>query len=120
MIYYHLLPSALLYISFIGSLKAGFVTERSELGSCRAFRLQYPIFIGIHTLCLGVTRGYGDRRCYFTSAQIYFSAAQLCYYLAVAPPHSPMHAAAPLVLHHPQEVRIHLQPTLVQRVGFRV
>ena len=29
--------------SFIGSLKAGFVTERSELGSCRAFRFQYPI-----------------------------------------------------------------------------
>ena len=31
----------------IGSLKAGFVTERSELGSCRAFRFQYPILIGI-------------------------------------------------------------------------
>jgi hypothetical protein len=30
---------------FIGSLKAGFVTERSELGSCRAFRVQYPILI---------------------------------------------------------------------------
>ena len=29
---------------FIGSLKAGFVTERSELGSCRAFSVQYPIF----------------------------------------------------------------------------
>ena len=29
--------------SFIGSLKAGFVTERSELGSCRAFRFQYPV-----------------------------------------------------------------------------
>jgi hypothetical protein len=28
---------------FIGSLEAGFVTERSELGSCRAFRVQYPI-----------------------------------------------------------------------------
>jgi len=27
----------------IGSLKAGFVTERSELGSCRGFRFQYPI-----------------------------------------------------------------------------
>jgi len=27
----------------IGSLKAGFVTERSELGSCRAFSVQYPI-----------------------------------------------------------------------------
>jgi hypothetical protein len=26
--------------TFIGSLKAGFVTERSELGSCRAFRVQ--------------------------------------------------------------------------------
>jgi hypothetical protein len=33
------------YISFIGSLKAGFVTERSELGSCRAFRFQYPILL---------------------------------------------------------------------------
>jgi len=31
--------------SFIGSLKAGFVTERSELGSCRAFSVQYPILI---------------------------------------------------------------------------
>jgi hypothetical protein len=31
---------------FIGSLKAGFVTERSELGSCRAFRFQYPILFG--------------------------------------------------------------------------
>ena len=29
---------------FIGSLKAGFVTERSELASCRAFRVQYHIF----------------------------------------------------------------------------
>jgi len=28
---------------FIGSLKAGFVTERSKAGSCRAFRVQYPI-----------------------------------------------------------------------------
>ena len=28
----------------VGSLKAGFVTVRSELGSCRAFRVQYPIF----------------------------------------------------------------------------
>jgi hypothetical protein len=37
-------------ISFIGSLKAGFVTERSELGSCRAFRVQYPILkrLGIY------------------------------------------------------------------------
>jgi len=31
------------YILFIGSLKAGFVTERSKLGSYRAFRFQYPI-----------------------------------------------------------------------------
>jgi len=31
------------YVLFIGSLKAGFVTERSELGSCRAFSVQYPI-----------------------------------------------------------------------------
>jgi len=30
-------------IVFIGSLKAGFVTERSELGSCRAFGFQYSI-----------------------------------------------------------------------------
>ena len=30
-------------VCFIGSLKAGFVTERSELGSCRAFRFQYPV-----------------------------------------------------------------------------
>jgi len=35
------------YILFIGALKGGFVIERSELGSCRAFRVQYPIFIGI-------------------------------------------------------------------------
>ena len=41
--------------SFIGSLKAGFVTERSELGSCRAFsEVDAPnamlviLFIGIH------------------------------------------------------------------------
>ena len=34
------------YRLFIGSLKAGVVTERSELGSCRAFRFQYPILIG--------------------------------------------------------------------------
>jgi hypothetical protein len=33
----------------IGSLKAGFVTERSAAGSCRAFRVQYPILIGIRT-----------------------------------------------------------------------
>ena len=32
-----------IHIFFIGSLKAGFVTERSELGSCRAFRFQYPV-----------------------------------------------------------------------------
>jgi len=32
-------------MGFIGSLKAGFVTERSELGSCRAFRVQCPILI---------------------------------------------------------------------------
>jgi len=49
-------------VLFIGSLKAGFVTERSEPGSCRAFSVQYPIlalvasvwvvlFIGIRTLC---------------------------------------------------------------------
>ena len=31
--------------TFIGSLKAGFVTERSELGSCRAFRVQYHVLI---------------------------------------------------------------------------
>jgi len=34
---------SLRYKWFIGSLKAGFVTERSELGSCRAFSVQYPI-----------------------------------------------------------------------------
>ena len=32
-----------IYIVFIGSLKAGFVTERSELGSCRAFSVQYHV-----------------------------------------------------------------------------
>ena len=32
-----------IYILFIGSLKAGFVTERSELGSCRAFSVQYHV-----------------------------------------------------------------------------
>jgi len=31
-------------IAFMGSLKAGFVTERSEPGSCRALRFQYHIF----------------------------------------------------------------------------
>jgi len=36
------------YILFIGSLKAGFVTERSELGSCRAFGFQYPILNEVH------------------------------------------------------------------------
>ena len=29
--------------SLIGSLKAGFVTEGSGAGSCRAIRFQYPI-----------------------------------------------------------------------------
>ena len=33
-------------LSLIGSLKAGFMTERSKPGSCRAFRIQYPILIG--------------------------------------------------------------------------
>jgi len=38
---------------FIGSLKAGFVTERSKPGSCRAFRFQYPIFsLVLHMSCL--------------------------------------------------------------------
>jgi len=32
-----------IYIMFIGSLKAGFVTERSKPGSGRGFRVQYPI-----------------------------------------------------------------------------
>jgi len=49
------------YILFIGSLKAGFVTERSELSSCRAFRFQYPILIGIRMLCDSIRRGYGDQ-----------------------------------------------------------
>jgi hypothetical protein len=40
-------------ILFIGSLKAGFVTERSKPGSCRAFRFQYPIFsLVLHISCL--------------------------------------------------------------------
>jgi hypothetical protein len=37
---------------FIGSLKAGFVTERSELGSCRAFRFQYPIPVPVMIVLL--------------------------------------------------------------------
>ena len=36
--------------TFIGSLKAGFVTERSELGSCRAFRVQYPVLKEVEAL----------------------------------------------------------------------
>ena len=36
--------------SFIGSLKAGFVTERSELGSCRAFRVQYHVLKEVDAL----------------------------------------------------------------------
>jgi len=36
--------------SFIGSLKAGFVTERSELGSCRAFRFQYHVLKEVEAL----------------------------------------------------------------------
>jgi len=38
------------YILFIGALKGGFVIERSELGSCRAFRVQYPIFKEVEAL----------------------------------------------------------------------
>ena len=55
---------------FIGSLKAGFVTERSELGSCIAFRFQYPILIGICTQCESVTRGYGDHSPLTTDAAL--------------------------------------------------
>ena len=36
--------------SFIGSLKAGFVTERSELGSCRAFRFQDHVLKEVEAL----------------------------------------------------------------------
>jgi len=44
---------------FIGSLKAGFVTERSELGSCRTFRVQYPILIGMIGIGNNSTLLYG-------------------------------------------------------------
>ena len=37
-------------VTFTGSLKAGFVTERSELGSCRAFRVQYHVLKEVEAL----------------------------------------------------------------------
>ena len=39
--------SRILYISFIGSLKARFVTERSAACSCRAFRVQHHILTAL-------------------------------------------------------------------------
>ncbi len=43
-------PNKIIHIEFIGSLKAGFVTERSELGSCRAFRVQYHVLKEVDAL----------------------------------------------------------------------